>query len=81
MSLEVLKAEGLKLERAERTELVHFLIDTLLENEAPEDDFELSEELKALLDERLAAFENGTVVLIPGEEAERQIAEKYGIAL
>ena len=79
MSLEALKKEGLQLERSERTELVHFLIDTLLETEDSADDVEISEELKTLLDERLAAFSNGVMETVDGDVFEAELKAKYGL--
>lgn len=51
MTLEVLKEEGLKLDITQRRELVHFLIDTFAFGSAEtDDDFELTENQKDMLD-------------------------------
>jgi len=77
MSLEVLKHEGLKLEPTERTQLVHFLIDSLVELEV--DEVELSAEQQSEIDGRLEAFENGAMELIDGEAFQAQLRAKYGL--
>lgn len=77
MSLEVLKNEGIKLEPAERTQLVHFLIDSLVETE--EDEIELSAEQQSEIDHRLEAFENGTMELTDGKTFEAALRAKYGL--
>lgn len=77
MSLEVLKNEGLKLERLQRTQLVHFLIDSLVETE--EDEIEFSAEQQSEIDHRLEAFENGTMELTNGKIFEAELRAKYGL--
>jgi putative addiction module component (TIGR02574 family) len=42
---------------------------------------DLSDEWKAELDKRIAAYESGEVTAIDGEEMEKQLIAKYGIKL
>jgi hypothetical protein len=72
MSLDTLKSEGLKLEKTERAELAHFLIDSLLQSD---EDFllEKDEDIRQMLDARLAAFKQGKMELIDGEAFEAEL--------
>lgn len=57
MSIQEIKKEVRKLNKAEQAELTHFMIELLAS-----DDFELSEEWKAELDRREEAMDKGTSV-------------------
>jgi putative addiction module component (TIGR02574 family) len=79
MTLELLKEEGLKLDVSQRTELVHFLIDTLsFGSSATDDDFELTESQKDMLDSRMNDILTGKVNTITAEKSDARIKEKYG---
>lgn len=67
MSIQHLKEEVRKLNKAQQTELIHFMIELLAS-----DDFELSEAWKAELDRREKALDKGTSV---GRSAKDVIAK------
>jgi hypothetical protein len=68
MSIQTLKEELVKLSKLEQTELLHFMVE-LLTN----DDFELSEDWKKELDRREEALKNRTSVGQPASD----ILSKY----
>jgi len=72
--------EVAKLTRFEKIELARFLFEEIA-NEEAEDDFELSDEQKADLDQAWAEIENGTAELFTGEEISKELKEKYGITV
>ena len=69
-----------KLTRLEKIELARYLFDEITKEEL-EDDFELSAEQKADLDQALFEIENGTADLYTGEEFSKELKEKYGISV
>jgi putative addiction module component (TIGR02574 family) len=72
--------EVAKLTRLEKIELARFLFEEIA-NEEAEDDFELSDEQKADLDQAWAEIESGTAELFTGEEISKELKEKYGITV
>ncbi|AEE52854.1 hypothetical protein Halhy_5026 [Haliscomenobacter hydrossis DSM 1100] len=77
MSTSILE-EVSKLTRLEKIELARYLFKEIA-NEEAEDDFELSDEQKADLDQAWAEIENGTAELYTGEQISKELKEKYGI--
>ncbi len=71
MSVDTIKLEITKLNRRQKVEIMHFLIENVAEAEA--DDFELTEELKAELDRREAAVKNGTAKMFIWEEVKSHL--------
>jgi len=67
-----------KLTKLEKIELIRFLLDEITKEEL-EEDFELSDEQKAELDQAWAEIENGTAELFTGEQISKELKEKYGI--
>ena len=74
MSVETLKEEFLKLSDDEQVEFKNFIF-SMLEDE---DEFDLDEEQKAILDQRWNEIEAGKIMTIPGEEVEAEIMQRYG---
>jgi len=79
MSTSILE-EVSKLTRLEKIELVRYLFEEIA-NEEAEDDFELSDEQKADLDQAWSEIENGTAELFTGEQISKELQEKYGIVV
>jgi putative addiction module component (TIGR02574 family) len=77
MSTNILE-EVSKLTRHEKIELARFLFEEIASYEA-EDEFELSDEQKADLEEAWAEIENGTAELYSGEEISKELNERYGV--
>ncbi len=75
MSVETLKAEFLKLSDDEQSEFRSFILSILEED----DDFELTEEQKAQLDQRWNDIEMGKVVTLSAEEVDAEIMNRYGL--
>lgn len=69
-----------KLTKLEKIELARYLFDEITKEEL-EDDFELSAEQKADLDQAMVEIENGTADLYTGEEFSKELKEKYGITV
>ena len=69
-----------KLTKLEKIELARYLFDEITKEEL-EDDFELSAEQKADLDQAWAEIENGTAELYTGEQISKELKEKYGITV
>jgi len=63
MSIQVIKAELRKLNKAEQAELMHYMIELLAS-----DDFQLSEEWKIELDIRAKALEGGASIGRPAKD-------------
>lgn len=68
MSIQEIKDEVRKLNKAQQAELMHFMIELLAS-----DDFELSDKWKAELDRREKALDKGTSVGRPA----RDVIAKY----
>lgn len=79
MSTSILE-EVSKLTRLEKIELARFLFEEIA-NEEAEDDFELSDEQKADLDQAMIEIENDSANFCSGEEFSKEIKEKYGITV
>ena len=79
MSTNILE-EVSKLTRLEKIELARFLFEEIA-NEELDDEFELSAEQKADLDQAMIEIESGTADLCTGEEFSKEIKEKYGISV
>lgn len=64
--------------KTERAELAHFLIDSLLQSD---EDFPLEkeEDIRQMLDERLAAFKQGKMELIDSEAFEAELRTRYAL--
>lgn len=75
MSVETLKEEYLKLSDNEQSEFRNFILSILEEG----DDFELTEEQKAQLDQRWNDIEMGKVVTLSAEEVDAEIMSRYGL--
>lgn len=75
MSVETLKAEFLKLSDDEQSEFRSFILSILEEG----DDFELSEEQKAQLDQRWNDIEMGKIITFSAEEVDAEIMNRYGL--
>jgi putative addiction module component (TIGR02574 family) len=69
-----------KLTKLEKIELARYLFDEITKEEL-DDEFELSDEQKADLDQAMVEIENGTADLCTGEEFSKEIKEKYGITV
>lgn len=68
MSIQEIKDEVRKLNKAEQAELMHYMVELLAS-----DDFELSDEWKAELDRREKALDKGASVGRPA----REVIAKY----
>jgi putative addiction module component (TIGR02574 family) len=73
MSVEAIKAEITKLSHHQKVEMMHFLVDEVA---GGEEEFELTEEMKAELDRREAAIKNGTARLFTWEEVKSSIQQR-----
>lgn len=97
MTIEVLYEEFVRLGKADRRlfidkavsslqdkdeaiELIHFLLDSIRGGDAAVD-YGVSQEDAAELEQRFAELENGSAVLLEGEQVEKKLASDYGIAL
>ena len=69
-----------KLSKLEKIELARYLFDEITKEEL-EDEFDLTAEQKADLDQGWAEIENGTAELYTGEEISKELKEKYGITV
>ncbi|PHN00920.1 addiction module protein [Flavilitoribacter nigricans] len=78
MTVESLKAESLKLDKAGRKELAYFLLESIIETD---EDFalELSPEQQAELERRMEAFEKGEMTFTPAKEVLSRIRGKHGL--
>lgn len=63
MTIQAIKEELTKLNKAEQAELMHFMIELLAS-----DDFQLSEEWKQELDNREEALDKGTSIGRPAKD-------------
>lgn len=79
MSISIIE-EVSKLTKLEKIELARYLFDEITKEEL-DDEFELSDEQKADLDQAMVEIENGTADLCTGEEFSKEIKEKYGITV
>lgn len=72
MTIDVLKQEGLKLDKLDRKELAYFLLDSLLDDV-------LTAEQQTELDRRMDAFERGDMEVMPGETFEAELKARHGL--
>ena len=72
MSVETIKAEIAKLDRLQKVDVMHFLIDNV---GTEEQSLELTDELKAELDKREAAIKNGTSKLYSWKDIKSTIEQ------
>ncbi|MFN4254456.1 MAG: hypothetical protein ACK4Q5_05580 [Saprospiraceae bacterium] len=79
MTIEILKSEALKLERVQLFELVTFLMENLAKEERERETvLSLTEAQKNTLVRRRLEIENGLAVLVPQQEVEAKIRQRYG---
>ena len=77
MSVDTIKIELSKLSRHQKVEIMHFLIENVA---IEEDDFELTEEVKAELNRREEAVKNGTAKLFTWEEVKSNLKQPKALA-
>lgn len=79
MTLELLKAEALKLDRLDRIAFIQFMLDSLEQEEKDRMDvFRLTEGQKSLIRARIEAIKSGKVETRSYEDVEENIKRKYG---
>ncbi len=78
MTVEALKSESLKLDRAKRKELAYFLLESIIETDDVFD-AEFSPDQQTEIEKRLAAFEKGAMSSSPSNEALNRIRRKHGL--
>ena len=78
MTVDALKSESLKLDRAKRKELAYFLLESIIETDDVFD-AEFSSDMQAEIQRRLEAFEKGEMSSSPSDEALNRIRQKHGL--
>lgn len=77
MTLDVLKSEVLKLQRAELFDFVQYILETLKQKEAA-GELQTPEWLKEEILKRAAEMKSGKVPTFDGKQVHQDIIEKYG---
>lgn len=74
------KAVGSLHDKDEAIELIHSLLENIREEEFGVD-YGVSNTDAVELEQRFSEVENGTAVLLDGEQVEKELAKEYGITL
>lgn len=77
MSLDVLKSEVLKLQRAELFDFMQFMLQTLDKKEA-QGEFQTPDWLKAEISKHAAAMKSGKATKFTAQQVNQEIIEKHG---
>ncbi len=77
MTLDVLKSEVLKLQRADLFDFIQFILQSLKEKEAS-GELQTPEWLKVEISKRAAEMKSGKTVTFSGKEVHQEIIEKHG---
>jgi hypothetical protein len=77
MTLDVLKSEVVKLQRAELFDFVPFILESLKEKEV-DMDMQTPNWLKTDITKRAAEMTSGEAVTFSGQEVHQEIIKKYG---
>ena len=77
MTLDVLKSEVLKLQRAELFDFVQFILESLKEKDV-QGDLPTPNWLKIEISKRAAEMKSGNAVTFTGQEVHQEIIDKHG---
>ena len=80
MTLDVLKSEVLKLQRAELFDFVQFILESLKEKDAA-GELQTPDWLKTEISKRAADMKSGNAVTFTGQQVHKEIIEKHGFDL
>jgi hypothetical protein len=77
MTLDILKSEAVKLQRAELFDFVQFILQSLKEKEV-QTDTQTPNWLKTEITKRAAEMASGEALTLSGEAVHQEIIKKYG---